>query len=145
MVEVKTLEVQTAVGMVYRGPNNSGEIPALWQVFNSRYQELKPNNGNCYGLCYMDTRDGGFAYMAGVTVDQLTAIPEGMETIVIPGGKYAIFTFKDHISKIKDFWQQIYTELLPQAQLVPREAMSFELYDERFQNNGECDIYIPIA
>lgn len=145
MVKIIELKDQLAVGMVYKGNNEKGEIPALWNVFNARYGELHPISNACYGLCYMDPIDGGFAYMAGVAVKDIQAVPEGMETLVIPGGKYAVFTFTDHISKIKDYWDQIYREFLPQNKLQPLDAMSFELYDERFHQNGECDIYIPIA
>lgn len=141
--KIVNLEAQKAVGMVYRGMNENGEIPALWQVFNKRYNTLSPSNNACYGLCYMDA-DNNFAYMAGVTVDDLASIPEDMEVATIPGGKYAVFTFTDHISQIKGFWDRIYTEFLPQQGLVATEAMSFELYDGRFSVNGELDIYIPV-
>lgn len=144
-IKMVSLEAQTAVGLVYRGQNENGEIPALWDIFNGRYKEIKSNSNVCYGLCYMDSDDRSFAYMAGLTVAQLETVPEGMEVITIPAGNYAVFTFTDHISKIKGFWDEIYTRHLPENGLVPLNQMSFELYDERFQQNGECDIYIPIA
>ncbi len=144
-VKIVTLEAQKAVGLVYRGQNENGEIPRLWDVFNGRYKELKPSSPVCYGLCYMDSEDNSFAYMAGVSVSDLETVPEGMEVTSIPAGHYAVFTFTEHISKIKEFWDEIYTRYLPENSLVPLNQMSFELYDERFQQNGECDIYIPVV
>lgn len=55
-----------------------------------------------------------------------------------------MFTFKDHVSKMPDFFDQIYKVYLPENNLKPDFAMSFELYDDRFPKTGECDLYIPI-
>lgn len=143
--KIVNLKSQTTLGLVYKGANTNGEIPAMWQVFNARFSELKPKNNTCYGLCYMDPLDQSFAYMACAAVDTIEDIPDGMETMVIPEGKYAVFTFSDHISQIKPFWDQIYQTYLPENQLIPLNQMSFELYDERFMQNGSCDIYIPVA
>ena len=102
VVELKPAKV---IGMVYQGKGEGGEIPAMWQVFNVRYKEVKnPDLFKFYGLCYGYQDDGAFSYMSGVGIiagdDKVAEIPSGMSLQEIPGGKYAVFTFKDDISKI---------------------------------------------
>lgn len=147
VVELKPAKV---IGMVYQGKGEGGEIPAMWQVFNVRYKEVKnPDLFKFYGLCYGYQDDGAFSYMSGVGIiagdDKVAEIPSGMSLQEIPGGKYAVFTFKDDISKIGLFWNDIYQKGIPENQLKPLNGMTFELYDERFEENGTVDIYIPIA
>lgn len=142
IVNVKAAKV---MGMVYKGKNLNGEIPAMWTIFNKRYVELKNADLQVfYGLCYGYESNGDFSYMAGLAVDLIADIPNGMEVVELPAGKYAAFTFKDHISKMGEFWDAIYKIYLPENNLKPLQGMTFELYDERFPINGECDIYIPV-
>jgi len=142
LIELKPTKV---IGMVYRGANSKGEIPEMWNVFNVRFKDIKnPDLTKFYGLCYDFSMDGGMAYMAGLGVDTVEEIPNGMEVQEIPGGKYAVFTFTEHISKIGAFWDEIYKVGLKENNLEPLNSMTLELYDERFQLNGECDIYIPV-
>ena len=139
------LEPTKVIGMVYRGQNANGEIPEMWNVFNVRFKEVKnPDLTKFYGLCYDCDMDGGMTYMSGLGVQSVEEIPNGMELQEIPGGKYAIFTFKDHISKIGAFWDEIYKTGLKDNNLEPINSMTFELYDDRFSKTGECDIYIPV-
>ena len=147
VVELKPAKV---IGMVYQGKGEGGEIPAMWEVFNVRYKEVSnPDESKFYGLCYGYQEGGAFSYMSGIGIvpgdDKITEIPSGMSLQEIPGGKYAVFTFKDDISKIGLFWDEIYQKGIPENQLKPLNGMTFELYDERFQQNGIIDIYIPIA
>ena len=143
--QVISLKSAKVIGMVYKGKNQSGEIPAMWEIFNKRYMEIKNSDMRVfYGLCYGYESNGDFSYMAGLAVDPISEIPNGMEVVELPAGKYAAFTFKDHISKIGEFWDAIYKIYLPENDLKPLPGMTFELYDDRFQLNGECDIYIPV-
>lgn len=143
--KVVNLKSEKVIGLVYRGPNQNGEIPAMWEVFNTRFKEIiNPDLTKFYGLCYDCDMPGSFAYMAGLAVSEVTQLPEGMELQELPAGKYAIFTFKDPISKIGEFWDAIYKTGLKENGLEAVNGMTFELYDERFHQTGECDIYIPV-
>lgn len=140
-----TLEDFKVVGMEYVGKNEKGEIGVMWGAFNERDQEIDtPYNNASYGICYDMNYEGGFSYLAGMKVDTIEHLPHGMKVKAVPGGKFAIFTFKEHISKIGEFWGQIYGQFLPGLGLEPEDRVSFEYYDERFMKNGECDIYIPV-
>lgn len=146
-MECKVVSVSSkkVIGMEYRGKNENGEIPKLWEVFMQKYTQIKtPSPENMYGLYYDYDETGTFTSFAGMETSEVTAIPEGMVLREIPEGDYAVFTFKGHISEIGAFWQKIYTQYMAENKLTPDYGLSFELYDERFGKSGECDIYVPI-
>lgn len=143
--KIVTLEDFKVVGMEYVGRNEKFEIAAMWGAFNERDQEIStPYNDASYGICYDMDATGKFSYIAGLKVDTLENLPNGMKLKAVTGGKFAVFTFKDDISKIGQFWGQIYSEFLPSLGLESDDRMSFEYYDERYCKTGECDIYIPV-
>ncbi len=143
--KIKNVAATKVIGMEYRGNNENNEIPKLWEVFMKKYTEIKTDTPQLmYGLCYDYEDTGIFTSLVGMSVNNITDIPSGMVLKEIPARDYAVFTFKDHISKIGEFWNAIYQDYLPENGLIPDFGMSFELYDERFAKTGECDIYIPI-
>ncbi len=143
--KVVSVSSKKVIGMEYRGKNENGEIPKLWEVFMQKYTQIKtPSSENMYGLYYDYDENNVFTSFAGLEVSEITSIPEGMVIKEIPSRDYAVFTFKGHISEIGAFWEKIYTEYMQKNNLVPDYGLSFELYDERFAKSGECDIYVPI-
>lgn len=142
IVELKDFKV---IGLECLVKNIGDNITKTWQVFNEREKEIiTPFNNVCYGLSYDMERDGTFSYMACVKVEEITSIPNGMKAKAVEGGKFVVFTFKDHVSKMSDFFNAIYVKHLPELNLIPDNRIWFEYYDERFEKNGECDIYVPI-
>ncbi|WP_296074969.1 AraC family transcriptional regulator [uncultured Agrobacterium sp.] len=125
---------------------NTGAIPALWQAFNARENEVENAvPGALYGVCCMGDGAGNFRYIAGVEAKGSTS---GMEHIDIPAHRYAVFTHSGHIS---DFAKTVYTiwnKALPDAGLNSAQAPDFERYDHRFDGRtgrGEVEIWIPIV
>jgi len=145
--KIITIESFKAVGLTYFGDNNNGEIPALWNVFNSRYTDIKNINSSrlCYGICDcgMDN-EGGFRYTACAEVDSFEDVPEGMETKVVSAGKYIVYTYRGAIKDLGEFYQNIFTKWLPASGEEMDYRPQLELYDERFMQNGEFDILVPI-
>lgn len=143
--KVVTVEAFSIVGLEYYGKNLNGEIPALWTVFNQREEEIKHSlPGGCYGVCSEMNAEGEFSYIACDKVAQVDEIPAGMVTSHVPAGKYAVFTFKDELPTLGQFYLNIYTAWLPELGFEHDHRPDFEHYDERFMRNGEFDIYIPI-
>jgi AraC family transcriptional regulator len=52
---------------------------------------------------------------AGVQVSQSTAIPEGLEKLLVPGGRFAMMTHRGAYA-------------LPQSELAVRDVPCFEIY-----------------
>lgn len=143
--KIKERKGFTAIGLEYFGKNEQGEIPALWGVFNQRANEVKSIPGtNYYGVCSEMDQQGNFSYVCCVEVDSVDEIPQGMKSVVVPEGRYIVFTFEDELSKLGEFYAKIYSEGLAESGVERCGAIDFEEYDERFMKTGAFDIWIPI-
>ncbi|MBC8125031.1 MAG: AraC family transcriptional regulator [Candidatus Kapabacteria bacterium] len=103
--------------------------------------------GTCIDMFAGEDGDAGFVYMAGVEVDPEAPSPEGLTTVVAPAGKYAMFTFDEHISKFPEFIDAVWSKYFPASGYTKRKALDFERYDERWNpvtGSGPVDYYIPI-
>jgi AraC family transcriptional regulator len=149
-MEIKIVEKSafTVVGMKYRGKNEQGEIPQLWQALGPHTGEIEnlADDTAAYGIsANMDMETGEFDYVAGFEVSSAEVVPEGMIVFEVPGGRYAVFSTT--LPKIGETFDQAYHTWLPQAGHEPRGGPEFELYDERFdpQDPGSVfQLYIPI-
>jgi AraC family transcriptional regulator len=139
----------TVIGMKYRGKNENNEIPQLWQELGPRVEEIKNMVGAqvAYGICAnTDMATGEFDYIAGFEVSSAEALPEGMVSFEVPGGRYALFTTT--LPKIGETFHNAYQAWLPQAGYQPTGGPEFELYDERFDPqdpDSTFELYIPIG
>jgi len=145
------------VGMRIFGENSNNEIKELWNKFMPRIGEIKHrikedlSQDISYGICYPSddmSETGEFEYIASVEVSRLDEIPEGMVGRTIPRQKYAVFTHKGVVDRIKETYKYIYGTWQPKSGCELVKAPDFEYYDERFdaeyQENSEMSIYIPI-
>jgi AraC family transcriptional regulator len=136
------------VGLKYRGKNERGEIPQLWQAVGPRVREIKniADDRAAYGIsANMDESTGEFDYVAGFEVSTSEEIPEGMVRFEVPGGKYAVCSTT--LPKIGETFHNTYHTWLPESGYQPTGGPEFELYDERFDPqdpSSEFDLYIPV-
>lgn len=136
-----------AVGLTYFGNNKNGEIPSLWDVFNRRFKDIKGKSKSmlCYGICDDEPdSEGRFHYTACTEVDSFEDLPEGMEAKVVPEGKYLVYTYSGSLKDIGNFYNDIFAKFIPGSGYEIDYRPQLELYDNRFMNNGEFDVYIPI-
>jgi AraC family transcriptional regulator len=136
-----------AVGITYFGDNKNGEIPKLWEAFNSQYKNIKHKSKSmlCYGICDSDMdAEGRFHYTACVEVDSFEDVPQNMETKVVQDGKYLVYTYAGDLKDLAVFYENIFSKWLPISGYEMEYRPQLELYDERFMQSGEFDIYIPI-
>ncbi len=85
-------------------------------------------------------------YLAGVQVESLSVVPEGMFSYIIPAGRYAGMTHKGPLSKIKETFDMI-INWLSLMNYEQYDIVCFEVYDERFRGEDEAsefDMYIQI-
>lgn len=135
----------TVVGMLYRGRNETGqEIPQLWDVFIPRRDEIKNRTDIAYGVMgNYDPATGEFDYLAGFGVDRVDDIPEGMKRWDVPEQKYAVFTCT--LRTLRQTYDAIYRQWLPQSGHEHAGSVEFELYDEHFEgDDSDMYIYVPI-
>lgn len=147
--EIKTWGSFRVMGMSAQCSfENNSAIPGLWQSFNARENEIEaPVSRAAFGVCCDADGKGNFRYVAGYEVGATSPRPKGMDDIIRPAGRYAVFTHSGHIGEFAKTVYTIWNKSLPDAGLEPRHAPDFELYDRRFDANtgrGEVEIWIPI-
>ncbi len=154
IVDVAAPEIRNRAGFRVVGLSvkarfdDNSALAGLWQQFNAREDEVSDVIGDCaYGVCCDADEKGSFRYVAGVEAPRNASIPKGMTEVLLPEGRYAVFT---HFGHIADFPKTVYTiwnKTLPDAGLEPRQAPDLELYDQRFNvetGRGEVEIWIPV-
>lgn len=151
-VEVQPPEMRHAEAFLVVGLSttcsleNNGAIPALWQAFNTRENDIEEAvSGAAYGICSVADEAGNCTYLAGVKALKKTA---GMDHIEVPAQSYAVFTHSGHISDLPKTVYTIWNKVLPDAGLKTARSPDFELYDRRFDpetGRGTVEIWIPIV
>jgi len=145
------------VGLRYFGVNQNGEIPALWNEFNKRYDEIENKiSDGCMGLCEhienYDPNSSESEYICCCEVLKPTSIPNGMILKKIPSQKYLKFIHKGpiHMGQVDllgETYNKIFGEYLPNHNFHTVPAANFEFYGCDFEYGSEDSIvhlYIPI-
>ena len=130
--------------------NRTGE---LWRDFMSRYKDLAAGHDK-FSLQLFDEDhfkrfdpSKRFVKWAAIEAKDLVATPEGMESMVLPGGEYAVFDYKGSSSD-RSIFQYIYAEWLPNSDYQLEHRPHFELLGEKYKNNdpnSEEEIWIPVG
>ena len=82
-----------------------------------------------------------------VAVSTFENIPDGMESLEIQEGLYAVINYKGDQSNVAAFFKSIYTEWLPSSDYELENRPQFEILCEKYKNNSpeaEEEIWIPI-
>lgn len=88
-----------------------------------------------------------FKKWAAVEVKDLDNVPEGMGTIILEKGLYAVFHYTGP-STDPSIYEYIFTEWLPNSAYKIDNRPFFEVMGEKYKNNdpdSEEDIYIPVS
>ena len=88
-----------------------------------------------------------FIKWAVVSVTDFDFLPEGMQSLIVEEGLYAVFIYKGDQSGIAAFFNSIYTEWLPNSDYELENRPQFEILGEKYKNNSpdsEEEIWIPI-
>lgn len=125
----------------------------LWSSFMPRRKEIT----NAVGIELYNIQinpenfdfqpDSLFTKWAAVAVSNFEEIPNGMETLEIQEGRYAVFNYKGDQSNAAAFFNAIYTEWLPNSDYELDNRPQFEVLGEKYKNNhpdSEEEIWIPI-
>lgn len=125
----------------------------LWSSFMPRRKEIQ----NAIGMELYNIQinpenfdfspNTPFTKWAAVAVSSFNFIPEGMETVEIPEGLYAVFNYKGDQSGAASFFNSIYTKWLPSSNYELDNRPQFEILGAKYKNNdpnSEEEIWIPV-
>ena len=141
-------EAFRVVGMKITANPATPDIPALWQKFAPRMFKV-PDTAEpkvSYGVMQnFDPQKGTLEYMAGVSVESIAYLPDGMTSIDMPPNTYAVF--EATMATIEQVFCQIYETWLPKSNFDHAKAPYFERYDERFDptdRSSLIEVFIPV-
>lgn len=123
--------------------NNFKVIPPLWDNLFHRASEIPNRVGKAtYGIIYgrpesERSHPHELQYIAAVQVSSMSKLPEGMVSRTIPAGRFAMFIHRGPIAKIGETCREIYREWLPKSAWQHAEIADIELYDHRFNCEGD--------
>lgn len=127
----------------------------LWRSFMPRRKEIENSVGTdlyslqVYGDSYFRDFNPGaeFVKWAAAEVKDFGKIPDGMDSLVLPGGLYAVFLHKGAASTGPKTFEYIFGTWLPSSEYALDNRPHFEVLGEKYKNDdpsSEEEIWIPI-
>ncbi|GAA4306971.1 GyrI-like domain-containing protein [Nibribacter koreensis] len=130
---------------------------ALWQQFMSRHREI----GHRVGQEFYSVQEypvnffsqvvnpsTKFEKWAAVAVSSADNLPEGMELLTVPAGKYAVFVHKGPSSEFYVTASHIFGTWLPTSGFALDDRPHFEVMGEKYLGHlhadSEEEVWIPI-
>lgn len=135
--------------------NEAAAAPALWARFAPHFGRVPGAADRVgYGLCLpaADGEAGCFDYVAGCAVNDFAGVPADWARVSIPAQRYAVFAHRQHVSKIRDTIDAIFSRWLPGSgcTVVPAgedRVAFFERYGEGFDphtGSGDIEVWVPV-
>lgn len=88
-----------------------------------------------------------FQKWAAVKVEEVSVLSGGMESLTVPEGLYAVFSFKGRSAEVPQFMQQVFGVWLPHSKYEIDNRPHFALMGEKYKNNdpeSEEDFWVPV-
>ncbi len=134
--------VMKLVGILTTGKPDQLNYDDIWRnQFGSREAQIKPYSiDQAYYGAWTSDNQGQQAYLAGMAVQEIPAVPESCALVELPAAKYAIFPCS--LSTISATYNEIYGQWLPNSPYEFAEGSSdYEYYPPEPATPA---IYIPI-
>lgn len=145
-MDIRTIDGFTVVGLGVdtNVENAPRDCPPLWATFIERYKEI-PNpapdageGGVMYGPC-VTTGECDFRTLAAIEVIGEGAVPEGMERLEIPGGKYAVYEHKGKMDTLQQTYAFIMEDLKRRG--LKEDKFWFEKYGDRYKHEEDDSVF----
>lgn len=146
-VTIRTEPARRLGGLSHRG--SYMEIGKCFEAFSAicESRNLWPQVGAVLGI-YYDNPDAvpeaelrsfaGGAFRDG-------QLPDGMEEATLPGGRAAVLTFKGPYTEIKDAYDSLFGNWLPQSGEEPADAPCYEIYLNSPRDTAPEDLLTEIC
>jgi predicted transcriptional regulator YdeE len=126
-------------------------LPAQWVRFATYIGKIPGQVGRtAYGACWNFA--DGIDYLTGVEVSSSSELPSEFNVVAIPAQKYAVFSHRDHVSKLRDTLDAIWHKWFPEfgheaVRGVAGAPDFFERYSEEFDPRtgiGGMEVWVPV-
>lgn len=148
--EIRELESFVVAGLrEHFDEETKHRIPALWERFLPLLLEIPHQLPGTYGLCTnANPADGSVDYVAGVAVERVDRLPEGVIAESVPRQTYAVFRHSvrslDLHAELQPTLRWIWGTWLPASDFEYLAGPDFERYPAGF-DPGKPDMYVDIA
>lgn len=118
---------------------------ALWDAFMSFHDQIRPMSmdGAYYGVYLGTDHSKPLDYLAGMAVEEVDSVPEGVVVRQINAARYAMFECL--FEAIGDTHGHIWHEWLPSSPYQQDDKPSFDLYPPDFVGaDSSVFLYVPI-
>lgn len=150
---IETLTDRQLIGIQLRMSLSNNKTAELWRSFMPRRREIQNNLSldlfsiQVYGQPVdFSQPDQEFVKWAAVEVSNFDAVPDGMDTLLLHGGLYAVFHYIGS-STDTNIFRYIFGTWLPSSDYLLDDRPHFEILGEKYRNadpTSEEDIWIPI-
>lgn len=153
IVEIKDREL---IGMRVRTTLSENKTFELWQKFKPRVKDIKDRSDtDFYSVQIFEkglkleqlTPQTEFEKWAAVQVENFDNIPDKLEVLTIPNGKYAVFIHHGTPQEFAKTSAFIYGVWLPTSEFELDERPHFEIMSADYRPNdpnAEEEVWIPI-
>lgn len=145
------------IGMSIKTSLSDYGAPGFWQRFMPRVKSVENKvGGKKYSIQIYDNLFSYsgfhpkliFKYWAATEVKNFKSVPKEMETLQLPGGKYAVFIHKGTMAEFQKTLNFIHLNWLPDSGYELDFRPHFEVLDERYlgpQNpDSQEEVWVPI-
>jgi len=151
-VEIRDVPQQRAIGLIHRGAYNR-----IGDTFDTLTGELArqliaPIVPKLIAVYFDDpgtTPETELRSLAGLIVDPDTQSAPPLEESDIPGGRYAVLSYKGRYSGLGEVWKWFYAEAPAKNGFEFRPGPSFELYlntpADTAHNDLVTELFAPVA
>ena len=151
---IENINEKKLVGKRIKTSLTNDKTGKLWSSFMPRRNEITNNltsdlfSLQIYDTSYFDSFDPSseFEKWALIEVADFSNVPNEMETFILTGGQYAVFSFIGS-SNDNSIFQYIFSTWLPNSEYQFDNRPHFEILGKKYKNNdpnSEEEIWIPI-
>ena len=155
-VEIIDISDKKLVGTKIKMSLTNDKTFALWKSFKSQLTAISNRvNSNFYSVQIyspdQDFKDFNvntiFENCAAVEVRDHLEIPEGMESLIIPKGKYAVFTHNGLAKEAFKTTQYIFADWFPKSKYQLGKGLHFQIMESDYRPddlNAKETFWVPI-
>jgi predicted transcriptional regulator YdeE len=150
--EFNLIGISTETSNPRESDPDTAKIAGLWKkFFEENWNERIPNRLNehlIYGgyTNYESDVSGQYTLIVGGEVKNLETVPDGMTGVVIPAGRYMIFTARGKMPEaLISTWQEIWNFFSSQSKFSRAYTADYEVHDRtKSADPSVVEIYIAL-